>query len=170
MSRTLSAVLVFLLAAAVYAGTVRHELLWDDPLLTSLVEERARHDGLSGLLASDFRIRRHEAMGYYRPVVLLSLWADGRLAARLPVAHHLQNILLHALASALAYAFLALALGSTRGALAGAALFAVHPVHTESVAFVSGRTDVLCAVFLLLAALLWARVRSRAGTPRAAAR
>jgi tetratricopeptide (TPR) repeat protein len=45
-------------------------------------------------------------------------------------------------------------------ALAGGALFAVHPVHVESVAFVSGRTDLLAAVFSMGAVLLWLRARS----------
>ena len=158
--RRAGGVLVFLLAAIVYAGTLRHELVWDDTTLTSLVEERSRQGGLGGLLASDFRLKRNEAMGYYRPAVLLSLWVDGRLAAAVPVVRHLHGVLLHALASTLAYTLLALLLGSTAGAFAGAVLFAVHPVHTESVAFVSGRTDVLCTVFVLLAAVLWSRVRA----------
>jgi tetratricopeptide (TPR) repeat protein len=79
----------------------------------------------------------------------------------------LTNVLLHGLASVLVLLLLS-ALGAGRWpAVAGAALFAVHPVHVESVAFVSGRTDLLAGVFVLSSALLW--TRDRAGAPRHAA-
>lgn len=165
--RALYGILVFVLAALVYAGTLRFDLAWDDTMLTALVEERARQGGLVAVLGSDFRLKRNEPTGFHRPLVLLSLWADRRLPLPVNVAHHIQNLLLHAAASALVYALLAQLLRSPPAALAGAALFAAHPVHVESVAFVSGRTDLLCAVFVFAAALFWERVRSGGtGRPR----
>src|SRR6185436_13879303 len=49
-------------------------------------------------------------------------------------------------------------------ALAAAALFATHPVHVEAVSWISGRTDLLCGVFALVAMTIDARGGSRAGT------
>jgi tetratricopeptide (TPR) repeat protein len=157
--RALAGLLVFVLAAAVYAGTVGHTLVWDDEPLTALVAGRVQAGGVPALLAAEFRLEEDLPTGYYRPLVLLTLWVVAALFHSSPTAYHARNVLLHATASLLVYALLLAAFGSLPGALAGGALFAAHPAHVESVAFVSGRTDVLCAVFLLLSTLLWVRVR-----------
>ncbi|MFB3906792.1 MAG: hypothetical protein ACE15D_00160 [Candidatus Eisenbacteria bacterium] len=92
-----------------------------------------------------------EEKDYYRPLVTLSYALDARIGGGSPRAFHATNLLLHALASLLVCSIL-LRLGLRRPfALAGALLFATHPVHVASVAWISGRTDLLCAVFLLLA-------------------
>jgi tetratricopeptide (TPR) repeat protein len=160
-----AAVLVAALAA--YAVTIRHALVWDDLLLMRNVAAWFGERGLSGLLTREFVLSTSEHMGYYRPVVLLSLWFDQRLAAVLPVSHHLTNVLLHGLNSVLVLVFLRRPLRSTRAAGAGALLFALHPVHTESVAFVSGRTDLLATLLLLVSAIAWGRGRQAPGAPTA---
>lgn len=107
------------------------------------------------MLASEFVV--DGPTGYYRPVVLLSFWVDERLAPLLPAVYHARNLVLHAVGTALACLVL-LALGlSPPAAALGAALFAVHPAHVESVAFVSGRTDLWATVFALGATLSWLR-------------
>lgn len=152
-----------LLAAAAFALTAGFDLVWDDPLLLEWTRSCYREGGIAGVLGAPFRLKPEAPLGYYRPVVMLSLLADELAWGGSPVAFHLTNILLHAGASVLAL-FLLSALGAGRGAAAaGAALFAVHPVHVESVAFVSGRTDLLAAVFALAAALAW--LRDRSGAP-----
>lgn len=113
----------------------------------------------------------HFGVVYYRPLIVLSWQLDDVLArsfwppARLDVARqwtfHAANIALHVLATLLVYAFgLAMArltrLDARRGlaiAAAAALLFAVHPAHAESVAWIAGRSDVLLAVFILSALL-----------------
>ncbi|MGQ0721103.1 MAG: tetratricopeptide repeat protein, partial [Candidatus Eiseniibacteriota bacterium] len=73
--------------------------------------------------------------------------------------YHATNVLLHAAAAWLVWLLGRRVLASAFAALVAALLFAVHPVHTESVAFVSGRTDLLASVFALAAAFAWARGR-----------
>jgi Flp pilus assembly protein TadD len=164
--RVLPSVAVFLLAFVVYARTLGHDLVWDDLFLGAQIRERAREHGLPGVVSAEFRFKPHQATGYYRPVVLLSLWQDARLARFLPSVYHLENILWHAGNSVLVLLLLRLLLGSTGGALFGAALFALHPVHSESVAFVSGRTDLQATFFLLTSVLLWLRARTESGARR----
>lgn len=158
--------LVLAAAAAVYAGTLGHALVWDDVLLREYVAETVRDAGLRGLLLAEFALRVGESTGYYRPLVLLSLWLDFSAGSLAPLLGHLTNAALHALCSVLVLRLLRQFLPPGGGALAGALLFAVHPVHVESVAFVSGRTDLLAAVFVLLAVLHW-RARRGAPTPLA---
>ncbi|MBI5441697.1 MAG: tetratricopeptide repeat protein [Deltaproteobacteria bacterium] len=104
---------------------------------------------------------------YYRPVVLLSYMLDRAVAGANTASAaswaHAANLLYHMAATALTYVLaLAVFRGTPRrrGAAAGAALlFAIHPVHAESVCNIAGRTDVLATLFVLGAA--WAALRWR---------
>lgn len=149
-------------AFAAFAPTLPYELVWDDRGLVQHVESSWRQGGLSGLLCADFTIYDNPGLspGYYRPAALLSLRGDGAMAPSFPYAYHATNVLLHTLNTALVYWLLALVLRAAAPALMGALLFAVHPAHVESVAFVSGRTDLLAALFALLSTLTWLRVRA----------
>lgn len=90
---------------------------------------------------------------YYRPLALLSLRVDTRLGGT-PVEFHFTNVLLHALACLL-LAVAATRLGASGPAAVVAALvWGLAPRLTESVAWISGRTDVLAAVFVFAALAL----------------
>lgn len=71
--------------------------------------------------------------------------------------HHLMNVGWHLLAAVLLYRFLADTTGETMKSLLVATLFAVHPLHVESVAWVSERKDVLSAVFWFATLLAYSR-------------
>jgi tetratricopeptide (TPR) repeat protein len=150
-------------AIVLYLPTLFHDLVWDDNLLLGVMEGRVRAGGLAGLLLSDFRLYPWEATGYYRPVVMLSLWFDRLLSGIVPFSFHLTNVLLHGLVSALVAVAGRRLTGSATAALLGGLLYAVHPTHVESVAFVSGRTDLWAAAFGMASLLCW--LRSRAGAP-----
>jgi len=68
--------------------------------------------------------------------------------------HHLTNLLLHVAATLLLFAFLSRATGAPGRSAFAAGLFAVHPLHVESVAWIAERKDVLSTLFGMLA--LWA--------------
>ncbi len=149
--------LVLLAAIAAYVPTLWFPLVWDDPGIAAYVTDVVRERGLGGLARAEFQLdaQSTEHLGYYRPVVLLSFYFDALLSRLVPQSYHLTNVLLHALNAALVYLLARAALGVGWGALFGGLLFALHPVHIESVAFVSGRTDLWAALFVLLAALSW---------------
>ena len=157
------------LAAAAYTQTLGYGLVWDDPNLLALVEERVRSGGLTALLSAPFSLDSAERLGYYRPVVLASLWLDSLVRGAAPWSFHATNVALHAANTALVCLLLGELLPSRAAAGWGAAAFALHPAHTESVAFVSGRTDLWAALFVLAAALLWVRARAAPRAPRLAA-
>jgi hypothetical protein len=152
--------LVALAAFGVFAKTLSYELVWDDNRLTPLVESIVEEGGVSALLSAEFLLKKDEPLGYYRPVVFLSLWADSLLVPAIPFMHHLTNVLLHAAISVLTLLLLRGFVGSSPFAVSGALLFAVHPVHTEAVAFVSGRTDLWATLFALVSTLMWLRARA----------
>lgn len=95
--------------------------------------------------------------GHWHPLTWLSHMTDYQLFGRNPGGHHLTSLFLH-VANAL---LLFLILKSTTGALMRsgfvAALFALHPLHVESVAWVADRKDVLSTFFWMLA--MWAYVK-----------
>ena len=100
----------------------------------------------------------------YRPVTMLTYMANHQVSPD-PFGFHLVNILLHALVTLAVLALARELLGSLLAATVAAALFAVHPVHTEAVSNVVGRAELLAA-FLVLVTLL-AEIAPRAPTGRA---
>jgi len=91
----------------------------------------------------------------YRPVTALSYMMDYLVWKTNPMGFHITNILLHMLASILCYAFFWHITGKDiRTTLFSSVLFAIHPLLTESVAWISGRSGILGAVFLLSAFLM----------------
>jgi tetratricopeptide (TPR) repeat protein len=158
-------------AAAVLAATVLVSVggalaagfVWDDkPLIVDNPSIR-RADGVPHLLLSSFWDTgdKHDRFrAFFRPLVSLSFAIDHALWGLRPFGFHLTNLLLHFGCTWLVYRIaVAEGLGAL-AALAGAALFAAHPVHVESVAWICGRTDVLCTLFALGSFLLYRRART----------
>lgn len=93
--------------------------------------------------------------GYYRPVVVLSFYLDYLIGGYEPAIYHIHNILIHAGCASLVF-LLARSLRVERaGAWGSALLFFVLPIHTDSVFWIVGRTDLLCALFYFGALLVF---------------
>lgn len=102
----------------------------------------------------------------WHPLTWLSLQLDAQLHGVDAVGYHITNVLLHALNVLLLYAVWRRMTGQSTASAVVAALFALHPLHVESVAWASERKDVLSTCFWLLT--MWAYVRycARPGTGR----
>jgi tetratricopeptide (TPR) repeat protein len=168
------AIAVALLVAAcvlTYIGSLRGDFVSDDVLLRNRLREVVAEGGWSRVLRTDLvAIEAGARTGFYRPLATLSLLIDGAISGDSPAGYHVTNIVLH-IAATLLVLLLALQLGlALQAATAAALLFAVHPVHVEAVAWISGRFDLLCTAFYLLALWLYARaVGRRSGAVFAAA-
>jgi Tfp pilus assembly protein PilF len=90
----------------------------------------------------------------WHPLTWLSLMLDEELFGKSPFGPHLTNLLLHAANTALLFLLLRRLTAATWRSAVVAALFALHPLHVESVAWISERKDVLSTFFGLLS--LWA--------------
>ncbi len=93
----------------------------------------------------------------WHPVTVLSHMAVGQVCGLKSWGHHLANVLLHALNAALVFALFTRMTGTRWRSLLVAALFAVHPLRVESVAWVAERKDVLSVFFGLLALAFYVR-------------
>jgi tetratricopeptide (TPR) repeat protein len=93
----------------------------------------------------------------WHPVTWLSHMLDVQLLGASPGAHHLVNVGFHAANTVLLFLLLRGATGATWRSAATAALFGIHPLRVESVAWISERKDVLSTLFLLLALHAWIR-------------
>ncbi len=151
------------LALAAYANTLSHDFVWDDRYTVVLNENLHDPARLPALLTQHVFAGAADAMEgvaithYYRPVWMLSLALDHAVWGLEPFGYHLTNLLLHAAAAALVTLLLLGWIESPAAALAAGALFALHPAHTEAVAWVSGRNELLLAVFVSVAWLAWRR-------------
>lgn len=87
----------------------------------------------------------------WHPLTWISHALDAQLFGLNPVGHHYTNVVLHALNAVLLFLLLQSATGFTWRSLMVAALFALHPMNVESVAWASERKNVLSMMFLLLA-------------------
>lgn len=103
---------------------------------------------------------------YWIPVTWLSLMLDHQIGGLSPVTFHVTNLLLHLANAAVLFLFLRRAAGGVWRPALAAALFALHPLRVESVAWVTERKDVLSGLFALLA--LWVYVGPRRANDLAA--
>ena len=127
------------------------EFVWDDLMMTRTPAVREA-GGLRQIWFSPGEIK---AEGHYWPLVYSLFWLQHKLWGFAPAGYHVVNVLLH-----LANTLLLWQLGrrlALPAAWVVAAVFGVHPVRVESVAWVIELKDVLSGLFYLCAALAWVR-------------
>src|SRR6266446_4370000 len=132
---------IVLLTFTAYSSAIRGGFIWDDdayvaqnPLLT------APH----GL----WQIWTTTKSPQYYPLVFTSFWVEQRLWGLNPAGYHAVNVSLHAINAILVWLFRSRL--EVPGAWMIGAIFAVHPVHVESVAWITERKNVLSGLFYLL--------------------
>lgn len=145
---------VIILIILVYLPALFGEFVWDDILL---ITHNPRIKSWSGIIEAfkvDFfyGITEVPHITYYRPLITTINVISYMLFGLKPFFFHLQNVLIHIINMTLCYIMLKKTLQlPSLTSLLGAMIFAVHPVNTEAVAFISGRTDLLATLFFLLA-------------------
>lgn len=148
-SGRLFAVALFFLTVAVYVPAMGGGYLWDDDAHVTGDEKLKSIGGLAKIWFVPTSSQQ------YYPLVHTSFWLEYQLWELHPTGYHVDNILLHGL-NAVLLGFLMRRL-DVPGAWWIAALFAVHPVHVESVAWISERKNVLSGFFYLSAATAYYR-------------
>ena len=121
----------------------------------------------NGLTADGFRWVWTATHGSnWHPLTWLSHMVDQEIFGGWAGGHHLTSVLFHVLNTLILFATLRSATGDEWPSALVAALFALHPLHVESVAWVSERKDVLSALFGLCAIASWIAYARRGGRAR----
>ncbi|MEE9296435.1 MAG: O-GlcNAc transferase, partial [Phycisphaerae bacterium] len=145
-------VLIGVIIAAVvvaYIPALLGGFVWDD---NAYVTENRTLESLSGLWRIWFEFG---ATPQYYPLVHTTFWIERHLWGLHPFGYHTVNVLLHAFNAVLVFAVLRRL--NVRGAWVAAMIFALHPVHVESVAWITERKNVLSGAFYLSAMLAYLR-------------
>ena len=158
-AETVTFLVLFLLATFPYLNTLLGNFVYDDGF--QVVENPYVHSfrylpQIFGSTVWSFQ-GAQGITNYYRPLMTFAYLLCYQIAGAIPFSFHLANIVLHALVVILVFLFLR-RLSGERVALIAAGLFALHPIHTESVAWIAAITDLELAVFYLLTFLFYLRL------------
>jgi hypothetical protein len=147
---------LLLLTIMVFHPVVNHEFLYhdDDHYVTQnpYVFNGISFDSIKWAFTTS--LSRH-----WHPVTWMSHMLDGQLFGLDPMGHHLTSLVLHCCNTLLVYLFLLTSSGARWKSCVVAALFAVHPLHVESVAWVADRKDLLACFFFLLSLLSYVHLK-----------
>ncbi len=160
------------ISCLLYINTLGHTYTQDDAIV--ITENMFTKDGLSGIpgiLSNDtfygfFQVEGKDKLvsgGRYRPMTLILFAIEYQLFGENPFMGHLMNVLFYALTVIVLYWFLLYALNHLKAerktlaysiALVSAILFATHPIHTEVVANIKGRDEIIALLGALSALLI----------------
>lgn len=155
--------IIVLITFGVYFDSFNNQFVYDDyPFLVDNPVVKGMH--LRSLIPDVFSrpsVSSSEplAKDVWRPMMVLSLAVDHKLWGLNSRLYHIENTLLHAANALLVYLLVMLMIGNPFASFIAAIVFAVHPVQTEAVTWVSGRSNVLFLLFFLAAFI--SHVRSR---------
>lgn len=154
MKRRQLALLAVILAAAAlaYLPSMRGDFTTDEFLLILNNPQVQHPQGFGSFFSDKFWTGKAKGI-YYRPVIIMSYALNWRLSRESTFSYHLLNLLFF-MGSVVLLFYLVRRLLPECAPLA-AAIYALHPVHGESVAWIPGRTDTLAVFFILAAWLLW---------------
>jgi tetratricopeptide (TPR) repeat protein len=160
-------------AFLVYWNALSNDFVFDDesvvlgdPTITSLSNIPKYFTAQEGF---------HKVIGrYFRPVISTSYAIDYALYGLKPFGYHLTNVIIHVINSLLFYYLLLLIFNTVKPEkqafnlqyilLFAALLFAVHPIHTEAISWVSGRTDSLSFTFFLISFIFYLKYSAKSKT------
>lgn len=158
----LAGLAVFAFATVLYLPSLKNGFVWDDK---TLVEHRdvqtLNGDTAKRVFTTNYWDVSDTTSGLYRPLTALSFHADYQAHGDKPAGYHLTNVLFNAAVSSMVLLVIWEMFGSLSLAFFAALTFTVFPMHTENVVWVSGRTDILATLFMLLSLWCYAIWRSR---------
>ncbi|MBN1106320.1 MAG: tetratricopeptide repeat protein [Deltaproteobacteria bacterium] len=159
---------MILVAVVAYLPALSGDFILDDrPLIKNNPYVKRLHSVVSYLSQEDGIDERHgqgDHPGYYRPLLNFSYWMDHELWGMRAAGFRVSNLFLHLLTCVFLFLVVRRLLKSTQAAFWAATIFALHPVNTEAVSWVSSRNNLLVTLFSLISLYLhilaWEKRRS----------
>src|SRR4051812_37530695 len=144
-----ASLILFVVTVTVFWPVTRHEFInYDDPDYVTAnphVQQGLTPDGLRWAVT-----QIHGEATYWHPITWLSHMLDCQLFGLNPGAHHLVNVLIHSANVILLFLLLHGMTGAFWRSFLVAAIFAIHPLQVDTVAWIAERKNVLSTMFLLL--------------------
>jgi len=146
---------LFIFSFVVYIPSIKSDFVWDDVETIERSYYNLKNSELISALIPD--LKKNKALLYYRPLIYTSYYIDYSIWGLNSVGYHLSNIVYNSLAVVAFYILVVMILTGlgVRGGIYAAGisgvLYALHPMHVESVSWIAGRTDILSGLFLYIA-------------------
>jgi tetratricopeptide (TPR) repeat protein len=154
---------LLLLVWVAYRTSLDNGFVWDDHELvvknSDVQTGTLSHIFSTGAWSFQQHAENAANNNYYRPLQILTYRITASLGSLSPWPFHLASLLLHLGATLLCYAVFYKLLQSATTALAGAAIFALHPVHAEAIDWIACSTELGCGLFLLLSFYCYLYIR-----------
>lgn len=148
-------VLLLVACFAAYLPAIRGDFIWDDDYYVVNNVGLRDNAGLQKLWIGLLQDPQAYPAPQFYPMTHTSLWIDYRIWGLNPVGYHITNVLLHVLCAWTLWVILRKL--AVPGATLAVFIFALHPVHVESVAWITERKNVLSGLFYLLSMLVYLR-------------
>jgi protein O-mannosyl-transferase len=145
--------IILILTFIAYLPSLKNNFTnWDDPyyVYKNPDIQKLNKENITGLLSKNY-------MGNYHPITMLSLAADYSIGKLKPKTYHTTNLILHLCNTVLVFILILSLFDKIEIAAITSALFGLHTLHVESVAWVSERKDVLYTLFFLASLIFYLR-------------
>jgi hypothetical protein len=149
----LLAAMVGIVGVLLYANTYQHGYVIDDQVAITLNQNVQKGiDGISGIFKQDFWEFLNQKSGYYRPLPLATFAIEHEFFGNNPTVNHIGNIILYGFTGFFVFILLQRWFRKTNPILLFliALLFISHPLHTEVVANIKSRDEILSTLFLII--------------------
>jgi len=149
--------LIVILGFVVYANSLGGRFVWDDHILIKDNVYIKSFSNIGNIFTEDFGQGSGVRYHFYRPLQVFSYLLEYHLWGLNPAGYHFTNVVLHILVGLCIFWFVILLFGDYVLALLASILFVIHPIHTETVSYISDRGDLLSALFILMSFIFYVK-------------
>jgi tetratricopeptide (TPR) repeat protein len=155
---SIGAIIVFSFALFLFSNTINHDYALDDTgAIQQNVNVKKGIKGIPDILKMDLWEQSEVRLGYYRPLSLITFAIEYEFFQNAPHVHHFTNVVLFALSCVILFLVMHALLGNVHQfiPLFITILFAAHPIHTEVVANIKSRDEILSFLFVFSTLLFY---------------
>ncbi len=149
---------IILSGLCLYVNSWKGPFIWDDEVLVRDNVYLKSPSKFKKLVTEDVGAGSNARYNFYRPLHMATFFINYSLSGLNPAPYRITNTLLHIVTALLFYRFIALLSGSCGAGFLAGLLFIAHPVNVEAVTYISGRADILSALFMLLSFTLYLKL------------
>jgi tetratricopeptide (TPR) repeat protein len=156
-SNLLPYILLLLVITVSYSNTLNNEFLWDDEFLIQKNKFINNTKYISKIITTNTTAGFGGKDNFYRPTQILFYLAINKVFGKSKIVYHLGNILLHIMNSFLLFLLIVSLVKCQEIALISCLLWAVHPIHTEAITYMSATADPMGTFFILLSLVFFTK-------------